>query len=196
MERTSCGPSTNWSRELPYLGGWKLKVFHLSRIILYDPSGLTEENPVLEQVKELRKEYQAFLRTLAAEMRLGKPTLRGTDLELDPNQFDVLGEAQAVSTRSWLRPLDQSSEPMGMITRMLEEKPPEEKVDPPDPPTDDQGPEPQRALVPAPSVVPPIPVAPVVAQSPVLTSKIGKKKKSKTFQEEPEAEAPVERKGI
>ena len=46
----------------------KLKVFHLSRIIPYDPSGLTEENPVLEQVKELRKEYQVFLRTLAAEM--------------------------------------------------------------------------------------------------------------------------------
>jgi hypothetical protein len=33
----------------------KLKVFHLSRIIPYDPSGLTEENPVLEQVKELRR---------------------------------------------------------------------------------------------------------------------------------------------
>ena len=86
-----------------------------------------------------------------------------------------------------MRPLDQSSEPMGMITRMLEEKPLEEKADPPDPPTDEQGPEPQQALVPASSVVPPIPVAPV--------GKIGKKKKSKTFQEEPEAEAPVEREG-
>jgi hypothetical protein len=170
----------------------KLKVFHLSRIIPYDPSGLTEENPVLEQVKELRKEYQAFLRTLAAEMRLGKPIPRGPDLELDPNQFDPLSEAQAVSTRSWLRPLDQASEPLGMITDTLDRVPLEEKkADPPDPPT--EGP---ALAPPTPPVIPPtlIPVAPVIPRPPAPTGKVGKKK-SKTFQEEPEVVPPVEREG-
>ena len=49
----------------------KLKVFHLSRIILYDPSGLTEENPVLEQVKELRKE-SSILENLSRRNAIGE----------------------------------------------------------------------------------------------------------------------------
>ena len=82
----------------------KLKVFHLSRIIPYNPSGLTEENPVLEQVKELRKEYQAFLKTLAAEMRLGKPTLRGTDLELvveEGHNISPFGNTSSMIATNW-----------------------------------------------------------------------------------------------
>ena len=49
----------------------KLKVFHLSRIIPYDPSGLTEENPVLEQVKELRG-VSSILENLSRRNAIGK----------------------------------------------------------------------------------------------------------------------------
>jgi len=52
----------------------ELKTYHLSRLLPYDPRGVTELGHVRERINELRKEYTLFLRKVIVEAEISKKT--------------------------------------------------------------------------------------------------------------------------
>jgi len=52
----------------------ELKTYHLSRLLPYDPRGVSELGHIRERISELRKEYSLFLKKILAEVTLSKKT--------------------------------------------------------------------------------------------------------------------------